>query len=99
MVLDRPANLFLSPDGPIPENPDARAREFFDETVQHWQDWVRGLSLPFDWQDEVVRAAITLKLCSYDDTGGIVAASTTSIPEAPGSRGDWDYRFCGPRDS
>ncbi|HTU53658.1 MAG TPA: glycoside hydrolase family 15 protein [Acetobacteraceae bacterium] len=99
MVLDRPVNLFLAPDEPIPENPDTLAREFRDETVQYWREWVRGLSVPFDWQDEVVRAAITLKLCSYDDTGGIVAALTSSIPEAPGSGRNWDYRFCWPRDS
>jgi GH15 family glucan-1,4-alpha-glucosidase len=99
LVLDRPINLFLASDEPIPENPDALSRQFRDETVQYWQDWVRDLSVPFDWQDEVVRAAITLKLCSYDDTGGIVAALTTSIPEASGSRRNWDYRFCWPRDS
>lgn len=99
LVLDHPINLFLAADEPIPENPDALARQFHDETVQYWQDWVRNLNVPFDWQDEVVRAAITLKLCSYDDTGGIVAALTTSIPEAPGSRRNWDYRFCWPRDS
>ena len=63
MVLDRPANLFLSADEPIPENPDALAREFRDETVQYWQDWVRGLSVPFDWQDEVVRAAMRCWRC------------------------------------
>jgi len=98
-VLDRPINLFLGADEPIPESPDALLQEFHDETVRYWQDWVRGLNVPFDWQDEVVRAAITLKLCSYDDTGGIVAALTTSIPEAPGSQRNWDYRFCWPRDS
>ncbi|MGH7066957.1 MAG: glycoside hydrolase family 15 protein [Acetobacteraceae bacterium] len=99
MVLDRPMSLFLGTDEPVPENPDALARKFLDETQQYWLDWVRDLNVPFDWQEAVVRAAITLKLCSYDDTGGILAALTTSIPEAPGSRRNWDYRFCWPRDS
>lgn len=99
MVLDRPMSLFLGPDEPVPENPDALARKFLDETTQYWLDWVRDLNVPFDWQDAVVRAAIALKLCSYDDTGGILAALTTSIPESPGSRRNWDYRFCWPRDS
>jgi len=99
MVLDRPISLFLGADEPVPENPEALARAFLDETSQYWNDWVRDLNVPFDWQDAVVRAAIALKLCSYDDTGGILAALTTSIPESPGSGRNWDYRFCWPRDS
>src|SRR5262249_25598185 len=65
----------------------------------HWVDWVRSLSIPFEWQDEVIRAAIALKLCSFEETGAIVAALTTSIPEAPGSGRNWDYRFCWLRDA
>ncbi|MCK7511565.1 MAG: hypothetical protein MZV70_51005 [Desulfobacterales bacterium] len=45
----------------------------------------RDLSIPFEWQEEVIRAAITLKLNTFQDTGAIIAAMTTSIPEAPGS--------------
>ena len=56
-------------------------------------DWVRSLSIPFDWQEAVIRAAITLKLCNYEETGAIVAALTTSIPEAPGTQRNWDYRY------
>ena len=48
----------------------------------YWRDWVRTLSVPLDWQEAVIRAAITLKLCAYEETGAIVAALTTSIPEA-----------------
>jgi GH15 family glucan-1,4-alpha-glucosidase len=60
---------------------------------------VRGLSISYDWQDEIIRAAITLKLSSFEETGGIVAAHTTSIPEAPGSGRNWDYRYCWLRDA
>ena len=50
------------------------ARRFLEETADYWRDWVRDLSIPFEWQDEIIRAAITLKLAAYDDTGAIVAA-------------------------
>jgi len=62
-------------------------------------EWVHGLSISYDWQDAIIRAAITLKLSSYEETGGIVAAHTTSIPEAPGSGRTWDYRYCWLRDA
>lgn len=98
-VLDRPVNLFVGADESVPENPDALAHRFLRETKTYWQDWARGLSVPFEWQDEVIRSAITLKLCSLEDTGAIVAALTTSIPEAPGSARNWDYRYCWLRDA
>lgn len=98
-ALDRPLNLILGADESLPESPDAVARQAIDQTEAYWLDWVRGLNLPFDWQDAVIRAAITLKLCSFEDTGGIVAALTTSVPEAPGSGRCWDYRFCWLRDA
>ena len=90
-ALDRPINLFIGADEPVPETLELLARQFLDETLFYWREWVRGLNVPFDWQEAVIRAAITLKLCSYDDTGAIVAALTTSIPESPGSGRTWDY--------
>ena len=59
----------------------------------------RSLGVPFEWQRETIRSAITLKLCSFEETGAIIAAHTTSIPEAPGTSRNWDYRFCWLRDA
>ncbi|MFX7140867.1 glycoside hydrolase family 15 protein, partial [Acinetobacter baumannii] len=62
-------------------------------------NWVRSLAVPLEFQTDVIRAAISLKLCSYEETGAIIAAHTTSIPEAPGTSRNWDYRFCWLRDA
>jgi GH15 family glucan-1,4-alpha-glucosidase len=67
--------------------------------MAYWQRWVRNLAIPFEWQDVVIRAAITLKLNAFDDTGAIVAAVTTSIPESANSGRNWDYRYCWLRDA
>lgn len=98
-VLDRPVHLFIGADEPVTDTLDTLAANFLSETDLYWRRWVRGLSIPFEWQQDVIRSAITLKLCSYEDTGAIVAALTTSIPEAQGSQRNWDYRYCWLRDA
>src|SRR5690606_26843824 len=75
------------------------ARELEDQTSAYWQEWVRNLNVPFEWQDAVIRSAITLQLCSFHETGAIVAALTTSIPECPGSGRNWEHRYCWIRDA
>jgi len=97
--LDYSLTLLLGPDESIAESVEGLAARFLDSTAEYWRDWVRTLAVPFEWQEAVIRAAITLKLCSYEDTGAIVAALTTSIPEAPASERNWDYRYCWLRDS
>jgi GH15 family glucan-1,4-alpha-glucosidase len=97
--LTRPASLVFGQDEPFLTAIDATSREFLEHTRDHWLDWSRNLGVPFEWQGEVVRAAITLKLCAFMETGAIVAAHTTSIPEAPHSGRNWDYRFCWLRDA
>ncbi|RJG06113.1 glycoside hydrolase family 15 protein [Noviherbaspirillum cavernae] len=74
-------------------------RSFYEKTQCYWHRWVRTLAIPFEWQDDVIRAAVTLKLNAFDDTGAIIAAVTTSIPEAPHSGRNWDYRYCWLRDA
>jgi GH15 family glucan-1,4-alpha-glucosidase len=98
-TVERPMSFFFGTDEPLRSETDTTAREFLEKTVDYWRGWVRSLSIPFDWQDEVIRAAITLKLCNFEETGAIVAALTTSVPEAPGTQRNWDYRFCWLRDA
>lgn len=98
-LVDRPLSFILGPDEPVQGGVDTTARDQFERTLDHWRSWVRSLSIPFEWQDAVIRAAITLKLCNFEETGAIVAALTTSIPEAPGTQRNWDYRFCWLRDA
>jgi GH15 family glucan-1,4-alpha-glucosidase len=97
--LDRPITLLIGPDESITENPDSVGRTFLADTESYWQTWVRDLNIPFDWQAAVIRAAITLKMCSFEDTGAVLAALTTSVPEAAGTPRTWDYRFSWLRDS
>lgn len=94
-----PINFVLGPDETLTESALGIAREFQEKTLIYWLNWSRRLALQPEWQDAVIRAAITLKLCSYESTGAIVAAMTTSIPEAPGTGRNWDYRYCWVRDA
>ena len=97
--LEEPLSLIFGPDETLAGAVEATAREFQERTAEYWRLWVRSLALPFEWQEAVIRAAITLKLCEFEETGAIVAAMTTSVPEAPGTERNWDYRFCWLRDA
>jgi GH15 family glucan-1,4-alpha-glucosidase len=96
--LENTVTLILGSDETVHEAAGEVGRRFLEETTQYWREWVRNLAIPFEWQADVIRAAITLKLNAFDDTGAIVAAVTTSIPEAAGSSRNWDYRYCWLRD-
>lgn len=98
-VLGESHYLVFGPDESIKESLDQMAERFLTETENHWLEWSRFLAIPFEWQEAVIRAAITLKLSAYEDTGAIIAAMTTSVPEAANSERNWDYRFCWLRDS
>jgi len=96
--LDDTVTLLLGADETVHEAAGDVGRRFLEETTQYWREWVRALAIPYEWQEAVIRAAITLKLNAYDDTGAIVAAMSSSIPEAPHSGRNWDYRYCWLRD-
>ena len=98
-VVQKDFTLVLGPDEPLSESPEYIGKDLFTKTMTYWQNWVRRLALPTQWQNVVIRAAITLKLCHYEETGGIVAALTTSIPENDGSGRNFDYRYCWLRDA
>ncbi len=98
-VLTRPVYMVFGADEPFDGALESTCRDFCERTRDYWQEWVRRLAFSIDWQDEIIRAAITLKLCNYEETGAIVAALTTSIPEGPGSGRTWDYRYCWMRDA
>lgn len=98
-VLESPVTLVFGPDESLTQGVAQTGKEFYERTDDYWREWCRYLSIPFEWQDAVIRAAITLKLSSFEESGAIIAAPTTSIPEAPDSQRNWDYRFCWLRDS
>lgn len=97
--LDRAYHFILGPDETLGERPSDLFERFHGETASYWRGWTRRLALPFEWQEAVIRAALSLKLCTYEPTGAVIAAVTTSIPEAPNSERNWDYRYCWVRDA
>ena len=76
-----------------------RGRGEFAETVRWWRDWIGQSRYRGRWREFVDRSAITLKLLTYEPTGAVVAAPTTSLPEHIGGPRNWDYRYCWLRDS
>ena len=98
-MLTRPVHLVFGTDEPFEGSLETTCRDFAERTRDYWLEWVRRLAFSVDWQDAIIRAGITLKLCNYEETGAIVAALTTSIPEVSGSGRNWDYRYCWMRDA
>ncbi|HEY3592815.1 MAG TPA: glycoside hydrolase family 15 protein, partial [Polyangiaceae bacterium] len=76
-------------------DPDAKLAE----TVTWWREWASKCEYDGEWRDQIVRSLITLKALTYQPTGGIVAAPTTSLPERIGGVRNWDYRYCWLRDA
>lgn len=98
-VVDGMVTLVLGPDETLEAPLIEFGRQQIDRTTAWWREWVRSLAVPFEWQEEVIRAAITLKLNTCEDTGAVIAAMTTSIPESADSGRNWDYRYCWLRDA
>jgi GH15 family glucan-1,4-alpha-glucosidase len=97
--VERPLHFFLGPDESFVGDIGDALDTMLEHTTQEWRHWVRALATPVEWQEAVIRSAITLKLCQHEETGAIVAALTTSVPEHAGSQRNWDYRYCWIRDA
>lgn len=82
---------------PVPPEIDVPAT--VEESTRWWHDWSKDCTYSGEWRDAVVSSLVTLKALTYLPTGGIVAAATTSLPEAIGGVRNWDYRFCWIRDA
>ena len=82
-------------EAPRPVDP----RFAIEDTEMWWQDWSSTCTFHGPWRDAVMRSLITLKALTYNPTGGIVAAPTTSLPETIGGGRNWDYRYCWLRDA
>jgi GH15 family glucan-1,4-alpha-glucosidase len=93
-----PFTLSYAPSNePLPEPLDAEER--LKATEDYWIDWARKNEISCPWNEAVCRSLITLKSLTYESTGGMVAAPTTSLPEQIGGPRNWDYRFCWLRDA
>jgi len=98
-LLESDRHLVLTWGEPLEAGLEETAERFLERTLDYWRRWVKGTRVPRDYQSEVIRSALALKLHQYEDTGALLAATTTSLPEYPGSGRTWDYRFCWLRDA
>jgi GH15 family glucan-1,4-alpha-glucosidase len=98
-VLNETKYLVLTYGAPLEAPLESTAERFLLATVDYWRKWVKSTSISSFHQSQVIRSALALKIHQYEDTGAIIAASTTSLPEAPGSTRNWDYRYCWMRDT
>ncbi|TAK87122.1 MAG: glycoside hydrolase family 15 protein [Betaproteobacteria bacterium] len=81
----------------VPPGIDCRAA--LARTENYWKRWCEKLKVAGEWGEAVCRSLITLKALTYEPTGGVLAAATTSLPEQIGSVRNWDYRYCWLRDA
>lgn len=91
-------SFVLMPDESLKESLNEITTAYLDKTIDYWHDFSRVLSIPFEWQEQVLRACIALKMCSFEETGAMMAAITSSIPVDSKAQG-YDLRYCWLRDS
>ena len=98
-VLNEPKYLVITYGIPLEAPLVDTAEDFLRKTVKYWRDWVTTTSIGRFYQGRIIRSALVLKIHQYEDTGAIIAAATTSLPEFPNSTRNWDYRYCWMRDT
>ena len=98
-VLNETKYLVFTWGSPLEAAMEETVEVFYNKTKQYWRDYVKTSSVVNFYQREAIRSALILKIHQYEDTGAIIAATTTSLPESPGSTRNWDYRYCWMRDT
>lgn len=98
-VLNETKYLVLSYGPPLEDALTDTAERFLNKTINYWRKWVKTASIVNFYQRAAIRSALILKIHQYEDTGAIIAATTTSLPESPGAGRNWDYRYCWMRDT
>ncbi len=98
-TLQEPIYFVLTWGAPFEDDLVTVSRDFLDKTIRYWRTWVQYCSIPSEFQKETIRSALALKLHCHEDTGAILAALTTSLPEELGGQRNWDYRYCWLRDA
>src|SRR3546814_717791 len=81
--VERPLHFFLGPDESFSGDVQAAVETMLDRTTDEWRAWTRGLATPLEWQEAVIRAAITLKLCQHEETGPSSPRSPRPFPNMP----------------
>lgn len=99
MSLNETKYMVMTYGMPLEAPLENTAEEFLMRTINYWRQWVKNTGIENMYQQQVIRSSLALKIHQYEDTGAIIAASTTSLPEFNGSGRNWDYRYCWLRDS
>jgi GH15 family glucan-1,4-alpha-glucosidase len=93
-VLSETKYLVLAWGEPLEGPLESSVESYLEQTIAYWIRWVRNTAVEPFQQEAVIRSALAVKLQSFQDTGAIIAAPTTSLTEYPGSTRNWDFRYC-----
>lgn len=98
-TLERDEHLLLTYNDKLHPIDRERVRLLLAQTEAYWLAWTSSTHAPGRYREQILRSALALKLMQYSETGALVAAPTTSLPETIGEVRNWDYRFCWIRDA